>query len=121
MHATSSATLSSARCRHSHNRHYSNYGLTTKIQTNTTNWGGDETAPYEVTTNRGCTLKELIEKIKRGTFFGNMWIHEDYGCCFISNYEKKTIEDFPPALMAKVVKQIMAEGGWGRMDFIISL
>lgn len=83
--------------------------------------GGDETAPYEVTTNRGCTLKELIEKIKSGTFFGNMWIQEDYGCCFISNYEKKTIEDFPPALMDKVVKRITASGGWGRMDYEIWL
>lgn len=81
--------------------------------------GGDETAPYEVTTNRGCTLRELIEKIKSGTSFGNMWIYEDYGCYFMSNYEKHPIEDFPLALSGKVVKLIRASGGWGRMDYII--
>ena len=81
--------------------------------------GGDETAPYEVTTNRGCTLKELIEKIKSGTSFGNMWIYEDYGCYFMSNYENHPIEDFPLALSDKVVKRIKASGGWGRMDYLI--
>lgn len=83
--------------------------------------GGDETAPYEVTTNRGCTLKELIEKIKSGTSFGNMWIYEDYGCYFISNYEKKSIEDFPPALFNEPIKRIDSVGGWGRMDYKIWL
>ena len=81
--------------------------------------GGDETAPYEVTTNRGCTLKELIEKIKSGTSFGNMWIYEDYGCYFRSNYEKHPIENFPLALLDKGVKRIIASGGWGRMDYKI--
>lgn len=81
--------------------------------------GGDETAPYEVTTNRGCTLKELIEKIKSGTSFGNMWIYEDYDCYFMSNYEKHSIEDFPLALSDEVVKRIKASGGWGRMDYEI--
>jgi hypothetical protein len=81
--------------------------------------GGDETAPYEVTTNRECTLKELIEKIKSGTSFGDMWIYEDYGCYFMSNYEKRPIEDFPLALSDKVVKRIIASGGWGRMDYEI--
>lgn len=50
-----------------------------------------------------------------------MWIYEDYGCYFISNYEKKPIEDFPPALFNEPIKRIDSVGGWGRMDYKIWL
>lgn len=83
--------------------------------------GGDETAPYDVTTNRGCTLKELIEKIKSGTSFGDMWIYEDYGGYFLKNYQEHPIEDFPTDLFNKSIKRIASAGGWGRMDYQIWL
>ena len=81
--------------------------------------GGDETAPYEVTTNRGCLLKELIEKIKSGTSHGNMQIYESDGNIYINHYEKTPIEDFPSNMIKKVVRRITAVGGWGRMDYRI--
>lgn len=105
-----------------HNNNQPNTILTMDLLLNYTQLhatGSDETAPYEVTTNRECTLRELIEKIKSGTSFGNMWIYEDYGCYFMSNYEKHSIEDFPLALFDKGVKRIIACGGWGRMDYKI--
>lgn len=81
--------------------------------------GGDETAPYGVTTNRGCTLKELIETIKSGTSHGEIWIYAQDGLYVVKKYERHPIEDFPTALMGKGVKRITAAGGWGRMDYRI--
>lgn len=81
--------------------------------------GSDETAPYEVTTNRGCTLKELIEKIKSGTSHGEIWIYAQDGLYVVANYERHPIEDFPTALLENGVKRITAAGGWGRMDYRI--
>lgn len=83
--------------------------------------GGDETAPYEVMLNRACTLKELIEKIKSGTSHGDMWIHEDYGCCFVRDYDKNPMEYLPLGLFDANVKRVTAAGGWGRMDYKIYL
>ena len=83
--------------------------------------GGDETSPYEVTTNRGCTLKELIEKIKSGTSFGNMWIYDASGYYYLRDYQNTPIEDFPKGLFDKWVRKIDSAGGWGRMDFRIWL
>lgn len=83
--------------------------------------GGDETAPYEVTTNRGCTLKELIEKIKSGTSFGDISIYDASDNYYIRGYQNAPIEYFPKGLFDKGVRKIDSAGGWGRMDFRIWL
>lgn len=83
--------------------------------------GGDEIAPYEVTTNRGCTLKELIEKIKSGTSFGNILIYDASGNYYLRGYQNIPIENFPKGLFDKWVRKIDSAGGWGRMDFRIWL
>ena len=81
--------------------------------------GGDETAPYKVTTNRVCSLRELIDKIKSGTEHGHITINDGNNRHYLSDYHKNSIDGLPQNALDKVVRKIDSAGGWGRMDYRI--
>ena len=85
--------------------------------------GGDCTAPYGVSLNMSCNLKELVESILK---------EHDRGCITVRLFNSlipvqrveyrqgKVVGDmFPEYLLNSEVGSVVASGGWGMMDYIV--
>jgi hypothetical protein len=85
--------------------------------------GGDCTAPYGVSLNMSCNLKELVESILK---------EHDRGCITVRLFNSliplqrveyrqgKVVGDmFPEYLLNSEVRSVVASGGWGMMDYIV--
>lgn len=82
---------------------------------------GDETALYRVSTNKECTLGELVNAVlTRRHEWGYLYVKGVAG--FEYRYgDIVGVQKFSKELLARKVLRIKGSGGWSRMDYIIEL
>lgn len=90
---------------------------------------GDCTAPYDVELSRECTLRELVDVILTRNEWGYIGKDDprdvfgyprfEYSYDHIKEGSERghfTEEDYN-----RIVKTVKADGGWSRMDYIVTL
>jgi hypothetical protein len=95
----------------------------------TGNVRGDCTAPYDVELSRECTLRELVDVILTRNEWGYIGKDDprdvfgyprfEYSYDHIKEGSERghfTEEDYN-----RIVKVVKADGGWSRMDYIVTL
>lgn len=90
---------------------------------------GDCTAPYDVVLSRECTLRELVDVILTRNEWGYIGQYDPasvfgYPCVEYHGkelYECKWREGFGEDYYQRKVKTVKADGGWSRMDYIVTL
>lgn len=87
--------------------------------------GSDCTAPYDVILNKPYTVNEFVEEIlktRRGEWGEFKIKHKSlnpFDCLYVQ-YKYGTIAgNFPENISVLPVKEVMAAGGWGAMNYNI--
>jgi hypothetical protein len=90
---------------------------------------GDCTAPYTVELSRDCTLRELVDVILTRNEWGYIgqydprtvfgWPCIEYSGNLIKECDWR--EEFREEDYQRKVKTVKADGGWSRMDYIVTL
>lgn len=89
---------------------------------------GDCTAPYDVELSRECTLRELMDVILTRNEWGYIGQYDPqtvfgYPCVEYHGedlYECTWRGSFNESDYKRKVKSVKAEGGWSRMDYLIT-
>lgn len=90
---------------------------------------GDCTAPYHVVLNRVCTVGEFINEVLTKNEWGHIGIDRSsegidrriFGDP-VCNYKKDTLLNcLPDEWLDKTIKSVKADGGWSRMDYLITV
>ena len=87
---------------------------------------GDETTPYEVTGQKSRTVREFIEEVLEEK--PNEWGYISVGGHFFQPRKKGSCEyrygrllsEMPEELLDVEIREILAFGGWTRMDYTIN-
>lgn len=86
----------------------------------------DETTPYEVTGQKSRTVREFIEEVLEEK--PNEWGYISVGGHFFQPRKKgsceyrygKLLSEMPEELLDVEIREILAYGGWTRMDYTIN-
>lgn len=86
---------------------------------------GDETTPYNVSLNKICTLRELIDTVlkrKEWGYIGVKCVGSIFGNPSCEYKKDKIIKsNFTDDYLDRVVDTVFASGGWTRMDYKVTL
>lgn len=87
---------------------------------------GDETTPYKVTDFKSRTVGEFIQEVLRE--YPKEWGYISVGGHFYQQRQKGSCEyrygrllsDMPDELLGIEIMEVLASGGWSRMDYTIN-
>ena len=87
---------------------------------------GDETTPYIVTNYKAKTVGEFIQEVLKEN--PNEWGYISVGGHFYQQRAKgiceyrygKLVSEMPKEFLGVEIKEVLANGGWSRMDYTIN-